>query len=84
MPKTIVNRAKEKSRTPNSTKGDFAPILSNIQPATREKNKIPSYPAHEYTPLNIPLVSLGKFLLNILSTDMFSIIELKIIKTHTR
>lgn len=47
MPKTIVNKAKEKSRTPKSTKGDLAPILSNIHPANKEKNKIPSYPAQE-------------------------------------
>jgi hypothetical protein len=77
------NNAKERSVIPIKINGELGPMLSKRYPAAIENNKTPSYPANEYAPFNIPLVSLGKFFAKILSTEIISNIEPRIINTQT-
>lgn len=58
--------------------------LSIVYPDKIEYIKMLITPAIEYKPLNMPRVSLGKFLLKIESTDICWIIVATTIKEHTQ
>ena len=74
---------KLKSRQPMATKGDFGPRLSKIHPPTNENIRIPTYPANEYAPVRMPLVSLFKFFINIESQQTLSVTVVTTIATQT-
>jgi hypothetical protein len=54
------------------TNGDSGPMLSKHHPAIKEYTKIPKRPINEYTPFSNPLVPLAKFLANIESIEIYS------------